>query len=300
VSYALLIEPPQYLPKLFGVADQLGVLFAHNVFTVDVNFDRLPLYVIALYPATITLAFDVVRAVGVFERRGALIGAVCVGFVYSCFYEVFDHLGPQLSWWAWNADDALNHPTMNAVPMTSVVILATLAPAALAFLVYVFVGGPVARGRRFGTLALSWRTVAVAALAPVALTALNLPTWLLKGHSTIAAVVFSAALVLCAAVAIPVLFAQWRRTRREGTQYRSGYVTIFGALYLATFAALWASALPEAAGAIDGVTSLGTPLGNFPYVAACFTFALACVASVSTVAPREPRRAVADHPVVQA
>jgi hypothetical protein len=297
VLYLLIIEPPQYFPDAFGVSDQLGMVFAHNVFTVDFMYDRLPLYIVALYPATITLAFDVVRAVGTFERHGAVIGSICVGFVNSCFYEVFDHLGPQLRWWAWNGDNELNHPMMNAVPMTSVVIFATLAPAALAFLVQVFVGGPVARGRRFGGWAVTWRTVVVGALVPVAMTVLSLPASLFEGHSMIQAVVFAVELALFAAISVPVLFQRWRQTRREGARYSSAFVKIFGTLYLLVFAVLWVSALPDAAGAIDGVTVSGTPLGNFPYAATCFTLALACVAGVSTVGPRVQHPTPQEYPV---
>jgi hypothetical protein len=158
VLYLLLIEPPEYFPEAFGVGDQLGIVFAHNVFTVDFLYDRLPLYIVALYPTTITLAFDVVRAVGVFTRRGPLVGAVCVGFVNASFYEVFDHLGPQLQWWAWNVDNPLNHPMMNAVPMTSVALFAMLAPAALAFFVYVLIGRHSAGDDPVRGWACEWRT----------------------------------------------------------------------------------------------------------------------------------------------
>ena len=37
------------------------MVFAHNAFTVQFLFDRLPLYIVALYPAVVTLAFQVVR-----------------------------------------------------------------------------------------------------------------------------------------------------------------------------------------------------------------------------------------------
>jgi hypothetical protein len=294
VVYLLIIEPPQYFPEAFGVADQLGVVFAHNVFTVDFMYDRLPLYIVALYPATITLAFDVVRAVGVFDRRGAVIGSVCVGFVNGCFYEVFDHLGPQLRWWAWNDDNPLNHPMMNSVPMTSVVIFAMVAPAALAFFVHVFVGRRVARGRSVRGWGLTWRTLAAGALVAPAMTLLSLPTSVFERHKTVQAVVFAAELVLFAVVAVPVLVQQWRRTRREGTEYPSTFVKVFGALYLAVFAVLWLTALPDYAGAIDGMTSSGTPIGNVAYATVCFVFAGYCVVGVSTVVRRGQQRPVSD------
>jgi hypothetical protein len=294
VVYLLIIEPPQYFPEAFGVADQLGVVFAHNVFTVDFMYDRLPLYIVALYPATITLAFDVVRAVGVFDRRGAVIGSVCVGFVNGCFYEVFDHLGPQLRWWAWNDDNPLNHPMMNSVPMTSVVIFAMVAPAALAFFVHVFVGRRIARGRSVRGWGLTWRTLAAGALVAPAMTLLSLPTSVFERHKTVQAVVFAAELVLFAVVAVPVLVQQWRRTRREGTEYPSTFVKVFGALYLAIFAVLWLTALPDYAGAIDGMTSSGTPIGNVAYATVCFVFAGYCAVGVSTVVRRGQQRPVSD------
>ncbi len=34
-------------------------------------------------------------------------------------YEVFDHLGLQLLWWAWNTENPLNRPMFASVPMTS-------------------------------------------------------------------------------------------------------------------------------------------------------------------------------------
>jgi hypothetical protein len=294
VVYLLIIEPPQYFPEAFGIADQLGVVFVHNVFTVDFMYDRLPLYIVALYPATITLAFDVVRAVGVFERRGAVIGSVCVGFVYGCFYEVFDHLGPQLRWWAWNGDNALNHPMMNSVPMTSVVIFAMLAPAALAFFVHVFVGRRIAPGDSVGVWGFTWRTMAAGALVPPAMTLLSLPTTVFEHHKTAQAIVFSAELVVFAAIAVPVLVQQWRRTRRDGSEYPSTYVKVFGALYLAVFAVLWLTALPDYAGAIDGMTSSGTPIGNVAYATVCFVFAGYCVVGASTVVGRGQQRQVPD------
>lgn len=95
VIYLFVIEIPLYFPNLFAIDDILGVAFVHNVFTVQFLFDRLPLYIVALYPAMITLSYEIVRSLGVFRDRGVLLGAVCVGFVHHCLYEVFDQLGPR-------------------------------------------------------------------------------------------------------------------------------------------------------------------------------------------------------------
>lgn len=64
VVYLFVIEIPLYFPNVFGIQDFLGVVFVHNAFTVQFLFDRLPLYIVALYPALITLSYEIVRVLG--------------------------------------------------------------------------------------------------------------------------------------------------------------------------------------------------------------------------------------------
>ncbi|KAB2581650.1 hypothetical protein BS297_29755, partial [Rhodococcus erythropolis] len=109
-AYLFIIEPPLYFPAAFGIEEQVDTMFAHNVFTVDFMWGRLPLYIIAIYPLMATLAFEIVRMLGVFRKYGPLLGAVCVGFVHHAFYEIFDHLGPQLRWWEWSTSNPINQP----------------------------------------------------------------------------------------------------------------------------------------------------------------------------------------------
>lgn len=115
-------------------------MFAHNVFTVDFLWGRLPLYIIAIYPLMATLAFELVRMFGVFRKYGILVGAVCVGFVHHAFYEIFDQLGPQLRWWEWSTTNPVNQPMFDSVPLPSVVVFAALWPMSLALCVQFFVG----------------------------------------------------------------------------------------------------------------------------------------------------------------
>ena len=68
IVYLLATEIPLYFPDLFGLQDRIGVVFDHNVFTVQFLSERLPLYIVALYPAVATLAFEIVRTLGVFGR----------------------------------------------------------------------------------------------------------------------------------------------------------------------------------------------------------------------------------------
>lgn len=263
IVYLLVTEIPLYFPAAFGIEDRIGVVFHHGLFTVQFLDDNLPLYIVALYPALTTLAYEIVRSLGVFGlRRGVLLGAVCVGFVHHCFYEVFDQLGPQLHWWEWITANPLNRPMLASVPMTSVYIFATLGPAVLTVLVLVLVG------RRPGlTLpGLAWRTVVAGAAVIFGVAALCIPTSLFSGHPTAQAMVFAIELAAFAAVAIPVLVRQWR----SGAAVPNPFVRIFGPLYLGVLAVLWIAAVVD-----------GPPTGSVPYAAACFV--LASFAVVSTL-----------------
>ncbi|MCX2931174.1 hypothetical protein ORI20_12865 [Mycobacterium sp. CVI_P3] len=289
VVYLFAIEIPLYFPNVFGVQDQLGVVFAHNVYTVQFLFDRLPLYIVALYPAVITLAYEIVRSLGVFRDRGVIVGALCVGFVHHCLYEVFDQLGPQLRWWAWNTDNPINHPMLASVPMTSVFIFATLGPIVVTLLVMLVVGRKTGASAPTGW-PLAWRTVLAGLLVPLGVAILSIPSSLFGGaqpNTMAQAVVFAAELVIVAGIAAPVLVRQWLHTREDLEP--SEFVRVFGPLYLGVLAALWISALGAYFGATNGVTADGTPTGSLVYTVICFVVAvLAVAASARRVGARIP------------
>ncbi|MBB3602122.1 hypothetical protein FHT40_001755 [Mycolicibacterium sp. BK556] len=275
VVYLFVIEIPLYFPNIFGIQDQLGVVFAHNVFTVEFLFDRLPLYIVALYPAVVTLAYEIVRSLGIFRDRGVVVGAICVGFVHHCLYEVFDQLGPQLRWWAWNTDNPINHPLFTSVPMTSVFIFATLGPIVVTLLVMLLVG----RKRSTGW-SLTWRTLVAGFLVPLGLTILSIPTSLFGGdkpNTTAQAIVFAVELVVVAVIAVPVLARQWLGSRDD--REPSEFVRIFGPIYLVVLGALWISALGDYFAATNGVTADGTPTGSLLYTVACFVVSVLAVLS---------------------
>ena len=275
IVYLLATEIPLYFPDRFGMQDRIGVVFDHNVFTVQFLYERLPLYIVALYPAVATLAFEIVRVLGVFSRRhGIVLGSVCVGFAHQCFYEVFDQLGPQLRWWQWNADNPMNHPMFASVPMTSVFIFATLGPAVLTFLVMWFVGRQVAHDKALGVHSFAWRTVAAGLLVPAGVAILSVPSSLFSGHVHAQAVVFAVELALFALTATPTLVRQWLFLRHVGAA-PNVFLGVFGPVYLGVLAALWIGALPGYFGAEHGITSDATPTGSLPYAA--IGFALAAV-----------------------
>ncbi len=286
VIYLFVVEIPLYFPNIFGVADQLGVVFAHNAFSVQFLYERLPLYIVALYPAVTMLAYEIVRSLGAFRDRGIVVGAICVGFVNHCFYEVFDQLGPQLRWWKWNTDNPLNHPLLASVPLTSVFIFATLGPLVCTLLVMLLVGRKASKGTQFSRLSLTWRALAAGALVPIGVAILSLPSSIFGGEHpnvTAQAVALSIGLAIVTGIGLLVLTQQWSREHSTASAARplNEFVRIFGPIYLVVLGILWAVALPAYFGATRGITADGTPVGNLLYAAASFIVAALAVVSVS-------------------
>lgn len=290
IAYLLIIEPPLYFPAAFGIDGHVDTMFAHNVFTVDFLWGRLPLYIVAIYPTMATIAFEIVRGLGGFRRYGTVIGAVVVGFVHHAFYEIFDHLGPQLRWWEWTTDHPLNQPMFDSVPLPSVVVFAALWPVSLAFCVQFFVGRHIDAGRRFTGTQLIWRTVVVGILASIGTAVLPLPATIigsLTANTTMIGIAYSAEFAVVVAIAVPVLIGQWRRLRREETaaqRYFNPLIVGYSACYLAVIGVLWATALPGYLNAVDGYTTHGDPTGNLAYAGTCYLIAWLCVAAAATAA----------------
>lgn len=290
-AYLFIIEPPLYFPAAFGIDAHVDTMFAHNLFTVEFLWGRLPLYIIAIYPFMATLAFEIVRMLGVFRRYGVLAGSVGVGFVHHAFYEIFDHLGPQLRWWEWSLDNPINQPMFDSVPLPSVVVFAALWPMSLAFCVQLFVGRHVDRGQSFSGPQLVWRTVVIGILASLGTAVLPIPATVSgMGSTTVRGFLYATELVIVTIVAVVILTRQWLRLRRasaESAPYTNAFVRIYSVVYLGVMAFLWVTALPDFFGAVDGVTSEGDPIGNLWYTLACFVVAILCVIAVLTVPHRK-------------
>lgn len=303
--YLFIIEPPLYFPEWFGMQDAMGFMFAHNVFTVEFMYDRLPLYIVCFYPAMSQLAYEIVRALGFFDgsRYSALRGALVVALVYQVFYEIFDQLGPQLRWWAWNVDEpfydaapgVLGNPSavplFAAVPWSSVWLFATVSFAALTFFIVLWVKNPTDRGQRVRGWSLTWRIVAAGAIAVVSMPLLSITTAVFgrgpDADQQAQTVVFAIQVFAIWAVGGWLLLRQWRRGRiatapesRLPAQQAAPFLRVFPVLYLVVLAVLWAVALPGFFAATDGITAAaatptgGTPIGNLPYVIACFAVAI--------------------------
>ncbi|AUI58632.1 hypothetical protein [Amycolatopsis sp. BJA-103] len=275
--YLFVIEPPLYFPEWFGLERQYGFIFAHNRFSVQFMADRLPLYIVAFYPMISQLAYELVRSLGIFRARGALIGSVAVAFACQVFYEVFDHLGPQLKWWAWNGNNRIvNQPALDAVPMNSMLLFASVSMGAMTYLVVRLTGT-----RRGWSLAA--RILLAGVLTPLTMAIAGLPSSLFAGNTT------AQAWVLGAELALLWLAGTWIFVRHRGPGVTlSAFARFYPAVYLGVMAVFWLGALPSFLAAEGGITEDGTPIGSGLYALACFLGAGLMLAALYRVRREAP------------
>lgn len=272
--YLFVIEPPLYFPEWFGLDKLYGFIFAHNQFTVQFMADRLPLYIVAFYPMISQVAYELVRSLGIFRYRGALAGSVAVAFACQMFYEVFDQIGPQLKWWAWNKDNHIvNHPAMGSVPMTSMLLFASVSMAAMTFLVVRLTGNPTADGRPRRGWTLVLRTVLAGVLTPLTMVIADIPPSFFGGENpnvTGQSWSLGIELALVWLAGAWIIVSHLRAADRGPDEPLSAFGRFYPAIYLGGMVVFWIAALPTYLGAQDGITSAGTPVGSGPYALACF------------------------------
>ncbi|MFF1410839.1 hypothetical protein ACFVX6_13785 [Streptomyces sp. NPDC058289] len=294
VVYLAVIEPPLYFPGWFGLEKDVGLIFSHNVFTVQFMYDRLPLYIVAFYPALSQLAYELVRVLGVFARRGPLAGSLVVAFVCQAFYEIFDQLGPQLKWWAWNPDNKMiNEPALASVPMNSMFLFASVSFGAMTYLVVRLVGAKDGRSTLTGRQ-ISLRTVAAGVLTPWAMTIAGLPSNAFRGEDQrgIQQAILGTELALLWIAGLYLLAEAWRAGRTDPAPAVSPvFARTYPALYLGVHIVLWTVALPSYFSAVDGVTEQGTPIGSLWYAALCTVAGTGLI--VAAVRSTLPRRTAA-------
>jgi len=289
--YLFVTEPPLYFPEWFGLDKQFGFIFAHNIFTVQFMWDRLPLYIIAIYPAMSQLAYELVRVLGVF-RRGPVMGAVAVAFVCQVFYEVFDQLGPQLKWWAWNyANVKVNRPALGSVPLNSMLLFASISFGVMTYLVVRLAGSRTDGGEPRRGWSLAWRIVLAGVLSPPAMGIAGIPAGLFGGdHPNLHA----QAWIIGVELGLVWLAGAWvliTTFRRRDTEAMTPFAALYPAAYFAVLAVLWLTALPAFADASHGITSHGTPVGNGLYTLACFLAWAAILAQLYAGRRRVPAMA---------
>ncbi len=290
--YLFVTEPPLYFPEWFGLDQQYGFIFAHNIFTVQFMWDRLPLYIIAIYPALSVLVYEVVRVLGVFKHRGALVGSILVAFVCQVFYEIFDQLGPQLKWWGWNdANVEVNHPSLASVPMNSMLLFASVSFGVMTFLAIKLAGSTAPDGGPRRGWSLTWRIAVAGVLTPPSMALFGIPSGIFGGETpniTAQAWVLGIELGLVWAAGIWILVSHLRRRDAEEPEPMTPFARIYPAVYLATMALLWISALPGFIDADNGITGDGAPIGNGWYTLACFAGAIGVLGVLHTARRRIP------------
>lgn len=269
--YCIAMEVPIYFfPSALGLHDG-AVIFIHNEFTAGAFFGRMPLYILALYPALLYPAYLLVRQRGLFDGRWGLIrGSICVGVVHHCFYEVFDQLGPQLKWWIWDYTlPGIGNITLASVPLFSLVNFSLVDPIAFALL-----ANALLDQRRSRLASMAGRSLLVGVLTPTlgALLSVNLLIARLGGQH--GAVLAALAWVIVAAAVLFAVTTFWRARSRPlqiggGAGLATSYLPIFGVVYLMTMSALWAASIGDYLGAAGGLTAHGTPIGSLPYTLAC-------------------------------
>lgn len=257
--YVVVLEPPLYFPAAFGIEDYVPAVFVHNTFTVGFLHERMPLYIALLYPAMVYLAWTIVRSWRLPSDglRGALRTAVCVGFVHHAFYEVFDMLGPQRLWWAWDYATPVAGPRLGSVPLSSMSNFALVMPAAFALLAVLL----LTRRPRTTARSVLLPAVGVGVLTPLVSAPGQLPATLLDvapGLPTWIPVALMAALIAGAGIVTAV--AAWGARREPLPSYARWH----GGLYLAALTVLWLAALPQTLDPPAGVL-----VGSLPYVAGC-------------------------------
>lgn len=284
--YLFVTEPPLYFPEWFGLDKQYGFIFAHNVFSVQFMWDRLPLYIVAFYPAISALAYEVIRVLGIFKHRGALVGAIAVAFVCQVFYEIFDMVGPQLKWWAWyDGNDKVNHPALASVPMNSMLLFASASMGALAFLVVKIAGSRDQAGEPRRGWSLTWRIAVAGVLTPLTMGVFGIPSGLFGGDTpnvTAQAWVLGIELGLVWLAGAWILITHVRRRHEYALEPITPFARFYPLVYLAAMTIAWIGALPAFLDAENGFTSDGTPIGSGWYTLACYAGAIAVLAVLHT------------------
>lgn len=295
----LVVEPIAYFPQWFGIEDELGLTFAHNLFTVQFLYDRLPLYIIAMYPVYLYVAYTLVQRTGIFSRNNIFVSAACVAFVFHCLYQVVDGLGPQLKWWVWNQEVSTAHPSLSGIPLLNMSAFSVMLPFGIALVTRWLCTIPHRGGWYIVrdvvvTSVLVWPVLFVGSIPPTIVD-------LLGGSLLVGRAVSAWAYVAILAIITAVAFYRAYRARRTDPAAlpealaREWFPVICCVIYLLVAAVLWISALPEYVAAVDGVAPSGGRIGPLPYALAAYvTSVLLVIGSSIGVRRRQPDR-VAEH-----
>ncbi|GAY13828.1 hypothetical protein MSZK_05540 [Mycobacterium sp. shizuoka-1] len=296
----LMIEPVAYFPQWFGVQDVMGLTFVHNQFSIQFLYDRLPLYIVAMYPAYAYLAWVLVQRTGIFARYHPVVGAASVAFVFHCFYEVVDTVGVQFRWWVWNTDLPTSHPALGVVPYVNLQAFSIGLPFGLALATLV-----VSRWRESGRRRLA-RDVVVVCVCIWPLQFLSsLPSfvidWLGASVDTGRLVGTWLMIAACGLLTCWAFAGAYRARRADPASVlpivrRDYFALVSAAVYLIACVVFWTAALPDHLAAVHGVTPTGAPTGSLPYAAVTFVMSIALTAGAYLASTGNPPAAQAAEP----
>ena len=281
VVYVVVLEPPLYFPAAFGIDDYVPAIFVHNEFTVGFLYNRMPLYILSLYPCLVYLAWTIVQRFGLEQRhsgwRLAAVTGMCVGFVHQSIYEVFDQFGPQHLWWAWDYDQALTDPRVGVVPWSSIVNFALVMPAAFAFVAVLL----LQRRPRPTLRAVLLPAVGVGVLTPLVSMPGQLPVTLLDVAPGVPVTLIGVVLVAMTLGAALITLRELRHARVPDAPagFDRDYAAWFLAAYLVVFAMLWLTADPT-----------GTPSASWAHAMASFAISVLVLARIARPRRDSPTR----------
>ena len=287
----LLIEPIAYFPQWFGLEKAMGLAFVHNQFSVQFLYDRLPLYIVAMYPFFGYAAWVLVQRTGIFRRYNALVGACCVAFAFLALYEVIDMVGPQFRWWVWNENLPNSVPALFHVPYLNLQAFSIALPFAMALVTLLVCKPGQARGvivaRNVALVCLLvWPILFLSSLPSLLMTSVG-------GSVETARIVATWLMVGAIAAVTAVAFVRAYRARRDDSAQilpgvsRDYFVVGLVGGYLAVSAVCWIAALPDYFGAKDGFTPTGARVGSLPFAVAMtgIVVALTVGSSLRTTTP---------------
>jgi hypothetical protein len=288
----LVIEPIAYFPQWFGLEETLGLTFVHNQFSVQFLYDRLPLYIVAMYPVYTYVAYVLVQRTGIFKRHNPIIGATCVAFVFHCLYEVVDTVGVQFRWWVWNEELSTSKPALGVVPYLNIQAFSLGVPFGIALLTLLLARRPGASGwivaRNVALVCLfTWPVMFLSSLPA---TVMNLAGLSIESSRLIGTWL----LIIAAGLVTAVVFVRELRARRndfalvpEGVS-DDYFALICVSVYLAACVAFWGAALPDYLRASHGITPHGAPTGSLIYGVVTFGLSIALTAAAYSGTTRRP------------
>lgn len=300
ITCLLLIEPIAYFPQWFGLEDVMGLPFVHNQFSIQFLYDRMPLYIVAMYPVYAYLAYVLVQRTGILKRHNVFVSATCVAFVFHCLYHVVDTVGPQFRWWVWNQALPTSVPALGSVPLVNMQAFTLGIPFGMRLVTLLVCrqdhpsGWVIARSVLIVSL-LAWPVQFVFSVPTVLLGLAGVP-------SVTARLVVIWALVVLAGVVTVVTFVREYRSRRGDpaavpNRVQGDYFALVCvAVYLAVSVVVWIAALPGYFDAVNGIAPNGGRTGSLPYAVLTLALSIAFTAGAYLGSTRRSAAAAPPKP----